>query len=218
VERWDEQMRLIDLGLEKLTDTLIQMSNISVRAIELAAEAFMKGIDVSKKVYELSLQLKELHEAVTDIATELIARYQPLATDLRYIKSCYEISYGFYRFGRYAYDIADIIREFGDISYCGMTEVRYTVELVKKLVNESIASFKEKDPEKAKKVIELDDEVDAQYRNYLRKAISDTTTDKKCDLAVLLLMRYLERIGDHATYIAETVLYITGKASSEKPS
>jgi len=216
VEEWDEQMRLMDFGLERLTETLLQMSNISVRAIELAAEAFMMGIDVSKKVYELSLQLKDLHEVVTDIATELIARYQPVASDLRYIRSCYDISYGFYRFGRYAYDIADIIREFGDISYCGMTEVRYTVDLVKKLVNESIASFKEKDPEKAKRVIELDDEVDAQYRNYLRKAINYATTDKKCDLAVLLLMRYLERIGDHATYIAETVLYITGQAPSEK--
>lgn len=208
-----KRMRLMDFGLERLTETLIQMSSISVRAIELAAESFMRGIDVSKKVYELSLQLKDLHETVTDIATELIARYQPVASDLRYIRSCYEISYGFYRFGRYAYDIADLIREFGDISYCGMSEVRYTIELVKKLVNESIVSFKEKDPERAKKVIELDDEVDAQYRNYLRKAIQSVTTDKKCDLAVLLLMRYLERIGDHATYIAETILYITGKSS-----
>ncbi len=208
-------MRLMDIGLEKLTDTLIQMSNISVKAIELAAEAFIKGIDVSKKVYELTLQLKELHEIVTDIATELIARYQPVAFDLRYIKSCYEISYGFYRFGRYAYDIADIIREFGNISYCEMSEVQYTIELVKELVHESIESFKQKDSEKAKRVIDLDDKVDLQYRNYLRKAIKNATTDKICDLAVLLLMRYLERIGDHATYIAETVLYIAGKPSSE---
>ena len=66
----------------------------------------MKKVLLKKiQIFEWSEKLKIFQLEVSNLATELIFRYQPVATDLRYIRSCMEIAYGFSRFGRYAYDI-----------------------------------------------------------------------------------------------------------------
>ena len=71
-----------------------------------------------KHIFEQSEKLKMLQDEVTDLAVELIARYQPVATDLRFIKSCMEIAYGYSRFGRYSYDIVDVLETLGPLSGC----------------------------------------------------------------------------------------------------
>ena len=76
-----------------------------------------------KQIFEWSEQLRVLQDEVGDLAIELIARYQPVATDLRFIRSCMEISYGFSRFGRYAYDIMDMIGTMGSIADCDKAPV-----------------------------------------------------------------------------------------------
>ena len=71
------------------------------------------GIVEKNQIFEWSEKLKIFQLEVSDLATELIFRYQPVATDLRYIRSCMEIAYGFSRFGRYAYDIIEVLRNNG---------------------------------------------------------------------------------------------------------
>ncbi|HEU4984183.1 MAG TPA: PhoU domain-containing protein, partial [Nitrososphaera sp.] len=111
--------RLLDYGLRSMSNLIMDMAELSVRSVDTAIELYEKGDgDKSQKIFEWSEQLRVLQDEVTELAVELIARYQPVATDLRFIRSCIEISYGFSRFGRYAYDIVDVMGMMGSVSHC----------------------------------------------------------------------------------------------------
>lgn len=200
-------MRLIDVAIGSLTSKLSEMYPLSEKAVTLATEAFKTGVDLTAEVYHLSEQLKHLHHEVSRLMTEIIARFQPVASDLRYIRACGDISYGFYRYGRYAYDITTAIGLFGNLKGCDWSTIDEVGQKVRKMMKMGMEAFEKRDVALAEEVIEMDDEVDEAYRNYLKYIISNEG-ERRCDIARLLVLRYLERIGDHATAIAESVLYI----------
>ncbi|MEM0090386.1 MAG: PhoU domain-containing protein [Nitrososphaerota archaeon] len=200
--------RLLDEGLEKLTNMILDMASISSKVVEMAIEGYVNGRDVSKEVFQTSNQLRILEDEVAELSMELIARYQPVASDLRYIRSCMEIAYGFFRYGRYAYDISQVLSMFGDLSECNKEIVQKTGKKVCEMIQISVTAFKNKDVELAKKLELMDDEVDKAYIGFVKQAIGNPTSGKKCDMATTLILRYLERIADHATYIGESVEYI----------
>src|SRR5271157_1955129 len=109
-------MRLMEIGLERLTKMVLEMATLSEMTVNRAIESYSKGINVRDEVFASSDQLELLQDEVNDLATEIIARYQPVASDLRFITSSMEIGYGFTRLGRYAYDITDILSLYQDIS------------------------------------------------------------------------------------------------------
>ena len=198
--------RLMDMGLERLNSLMQEMATMSEDAVAEAIEAYQTG-KRSKQVYEWSDRLRSLHRQVSELSMELIARYQPVASDLRYIKACFEISYGFFRFGRYAHDIAEVLEMFGDLSKCDHSKVNETAKKTQEMIRMSIDAFTRKDVELAKQIPSMDDIVDERYRKNLQEVIR-STGDMKCPLSATLILRYLERIADHATYIAESVVYI----------
>ncbi|MCS7142363.1 MAG: phosphate uptake regulator, PhoU [Aigarchaeota archaeon] len=200
-------MRLIDIAISSLTDKLKEMYPLSEKAVSLAIEAFRNSVDLNAEVYHLAEQLRGIHHEVSRLMTEIIARFQPVASDLRYIRACGEISYGFYRYGRYAYDITTAISLFGDVKSCDWEKIDKASEQVRTMMKMSMEAFEKRDISLAREVIKMDDGIDRLYREYLREIITGNG-DKRCDLARLLVMRYLERIGDHATAIAESVLFI----------
>ena len=75
-----------------------------------------------------------IQEEVADVAIELIARYQPVAGDLRFIRSCMEIAYGFSRFGRYSYDIVDVLETMGYIFDCDKVAVLEMAKKVREMI------------------------------------------------------------------------------------
>jgi phosphate transport system protein len=202
----------------------MDMANLSVRSVDSSIEAYEKGTGSKDQIFEWSEQLRVLQDEATELAMELIARYQPVATDLRFIRSCMEISYGFSRFGRYAYDIMDIIGTMGSIAHCDKTPVMEMAATAREMIHLSIKALQTKDKDAAQKLYEMDDTVDALYRKYLREVITPTTKkgtndmlkDPRCYLSTLLILRYLERIADHACYIADSVHYIVTAASSPR--
>lgn len=200
--------RLLDEGLEKLTNMILDMASISSKVVEMAIDGYVKGRDVSKDVFRTSNQLRILEDEVAELSMELIARYQPVASDLRYIRSCMEIAYGFFRYGRYAYDISQVLSMFGDLSECNKEIVQKTGKKVCEMIQISVTAFKNKDVELAKKLELMDDEVDKAYIGFAKQAIGNPSSGKKCDMATTLILRYLERIADHATYIGESIEYI----------
>ena len=105
--------RLLDLGLERITEIIMNMAKLSEMCVINAIESYENGIVEKNQVFEWSEKLKIFQLEISDLATELIFRYQPVATDLRYIRSCMEIAYGFSRFGRYAYDIVEVLETMG---------------------------------------------------------------------------------------------------------
>jgi phosphate transport system protein len=177
----------------------------------------LKGNDVRAEIFENSEQLAVLQDEVNDLATELIARYQPVASDLRFITSSMEIAYGFTRLGRYAYDITDILSLYKDISGCDKSDVEQAGKQAEDMIHLSIKAFTERDVLTAGKLRVMDNVVDEIYRNYLRKLTKESSGDMKCYITGTLILRYLERIADHAEDVGEAVAYtVTGKRASRK--
>lgn len=202
--------RLMDIGLERLRNMILDMAELSSNTVSVAIDAYVQGKDLRDRINGWSEELRMLQDEVSELAVELIARYQPVASDLRFIKSSMEVAYGFSRLGRYAHDISDVLGIFGDLSSCDKTSIEYAGTQAKDMIRLSIKSFAERDTDLAKKVAEMDDLVDKTYLDFVNKAAhgQGQDSDLKCTVSATLILRYLERIADHATYVAETVLYI----------
>lgn len=200
--------RLMDMGLERLSNAISDMGNLAQDSVMRAIQAYAKGEQITQQALDRARQLSTLSNEVEELAVELLARYQPVASDLRYIKSCLEIAYGFSRFGRYAYDIAQVLEIFGDVSLCDRTPVEELSGRVTQMIQTSVQSFRTKDTKLARSLRHEDDLVDKMYLDYMKQITGDKTISVKCALASTLVMRYLERIADHACYIGDSVVYI----------
>lgn len=206
--------RLMDMGLDKLNSLLLEMASTSENAVASAIDSYERG-GKATEVTESARRLRELHRQVSDLSMELIARYQPVASDLRLIKACFEISYGFFRYGRYAMDIVEVLELFGDLGECDHSMVVETAQKVQEMIRMSIDAFARRDVALAREIPKMDDFVDENYRRNL-EIVMKKKKDLRCSLSSTLIMRYLERIADHATYIGESVDYIvTGVEPAE---
>ena len=204
--------RLIDPSLEKLTTIMSDMGDMAVQCISLAVDSYLEGQNTTDQVYELSDSIRNKYFEVEDLIFDMLLKYQPVADDFRLIRSSTEISYAFSRFGRYAYDITQVRDLFGDISECTNDSLFEITKKVKHMIKEAVLSFAELDIRRAVKIQEAF--IDKIYKERLPELIKSNNT--KCALAEALLLRYLERIGDHAVFMSDAINYIvTGK---HKPS
>lgn len=186
-------------------------------------ESYIKG-DVNKEeMFEFAKKLRVLQEEVSDLAFELIARYQPVATDLRYIRSCLEVSYVLSRFGGYGYEIVEVLDMIGSILECDKTVVTKAANVTSEMISLSVNALDFKNKETSDKLYDMDDIVDRIYRDYLREIVvakkesQDIYADPRCVISALHVLRYLERVADHACYIADSVSYIvTGKSNPRR--
>ena len=199
--------RLMDMGLDQLNNMLLDMATLSQQAVSASIDAYSKG-SKGDEVRQMSRRLRALHRQVSDLSMEMIARYQPVASDLRFLKACMEISYGFFRYGRYALDITSVLDMFGDLSKCDKQFVVDTAKKTQEMIRMRIEAFAKRDVELARNIPKMDDVVDESYRMNLRATL-EKKGDIKCSLSATLILRYLERIADHASYIGESVEYIT---------
>ncbi len=103
-----ELSRLLDAGLEDLSAKLYRMAEIAERTVETSIRGFLEGLDCTEKVKASSDILVKMSVDIEDKVFELISKYQPVASDLRIIKSYMKIGYDLERYGRYAWDISFI--------------------------------------------------------------------------------------------------------------
>src|SRR5918996_2027689 len=214
---------MLDLGIERTRDIIGEMSKISKICVSTVMESYTKG-DVKKgEMLEFAETLRVLQEEVSDLAFELIARYQPVATDLRYIRSYLEVSYVLSRFGGYGYEIVEVLDMIGSISECDKKVVTEAAKVTSEMISLSVNALDFKDKQASDKLYDMDDTVDNIYREYLRdivtakKDLKNIYADPRCVIAALHVLRYLERVADHACYIADSVSYIvTGKPNPSR--
>ena len=206
--------RLIDSGLEQLASMLFHMGELAEQTVSLAVMNYLEGTHDYNRVKTLSATLSSMADPIEDIAFEIIARFQPVASDLRIIKSYMKICYDFRRYGRYALDIAQIYDRLGGMDECDLSFRKISKEMgleTMKMVTTSIQALRNHDAELAKTMSKMEEHVDKLYCDYLDKLIATTSTTE-CTISSLLVVRYLERIADHATYIGESIVYLaTGK-------
>lgn len=210
--------RLIDIGLEQLSRLLFKMGELAEKTVSFSLDSYMEGLEVEERVRIWSETLAALSEQVEEKAIELIARYQPVASDLRIIESYMKIAYDLSRYGRYAWDITFIYKRLNVSSADCMFPSLPIKELngkVKNIVHISIEAVKKSDVSLAKKIGEIENEVDAVYYKCLDRLVEQNRITTKCLVTNVLFIRHLERIADHASYIGESITYlVTGERVS----
>lgn len=208
--------RIIDAGLEELSVMLCRMGQLTYETVSLSIKGSLNGTNVYSEVREMSDALVSMADQAEDKTFELIARFQPVASDLRTIKSYMKIAYDFARYSRYALDISYINERLGGLKECEEWIPEYIEKMSEKvlsMVRISVESLRTHDTSLAKTVSETETEVDKMYFDYLDRLIEKAPATSKCTVSSVLIIRYLERIADHATYICESIIYL---ATGEK--
>jgi phosphate transport system protein len=208
--------RIIDVGLEELSVMLCRMGELTHETVSLSIQGCLNGMKVYPQVREMSDALVSMSDQAEAKTFELIARFQPVASDLRTIKSYMKIAYDFARYSRYALDISYINEQLGGLKECEGWISEYIEKMSEKVLNmvrTSIDSLRSHDTQLAKTISKTEQEVDKMYFGYLDKLIEKAPATSKCTISSVLIIRYLERIADHATYICESVVYL---ATGEK--
>jgi phosphate transport system protein len=203
--------RLIDVGLEQLANIVYQMGEITIKTVSLSLNSYIESTSAHSQVQNLSDTLIMMAEEAEDKAFELIARFQPVASDLRILKSYMKIVYDFARYGRYALDVSQIHERVDGLKECEIWIKESISEISKKVLDMvimSVNSLKKHDIELAKDLSEIEKQVDNLYFRYLDKLVEKAPATNRCTISSVLVVRYLERIADHATYIGESIIYL----------
>ena len=204
-------VRPLDAGLNAMSDALLQMADLAERTVEASISAAAQGGRLDAQVRVWSNELQGRYDDVEEKAVELIARYQPVASDLRVIKSNMKIAYDLARLGRYAYDIVQVLDLIDGGKAADRAFLEKMSERVLGMMRLSFKTLRTHDVQAARQLIELDNEVDSLYRGYLRGLISNVSLKTAEAVSTALIARHLERIADHAWYIAQSVSYmVTG--------
>jgi phosphate transport system protein len=210
--------RIIDRGLEEQSVLLTRMGELTYEVLSLSIHGYLEGRSVHPRVKEMSSFIVAMSSKVEDKTFELIARFQPVASDLRAIKSYMKIANDFARYSRYALDISSINDQLGGLQHCdGATRdyLAYMSDKVLFMVKTSIDSLRKHDVALAKTISPTEREVDKMYLDFIAKLSSQEQINSKCAVSSILVTRYLERIADHAIYICESIVYIvTGEKLS----
>src|SRR5574342_1170902 len=133
--------RLIDPSIRKLSTTMSEMGELATQSIMLAIDSYIHGKNTASQVHEISSEISKRYYEVADLTFDIFLKYQPVADDFRLIRSSIEISYGFTRFGRYAYDIASVREVFGNISECDNSWLVEVSDKVKTMIKDAVLYF-----------------------------------------------------------------------------
>lgn len=203
-----------DGQLAQLERELIEMGALCEESIALAAKSLGDG-SLARQVAPLDTEIDRKERDIESLCLKLLLQQQPVARDLRQISAALKMITDMERIGDQAEDIAEIVTflkgrtaEHDDI-LCRMA--RATISMV----TESVDAFVKNDTIKAEAVLAADDTVDAyfcQVKQALISRIAADPADGEYALDLLMIAKYFERIGDHATNIAEWVIFsITGR-------
>ncbi|MDP3684943.1 MAG: phosphate signaling complex protein PhoU [Ignavibacteria bacterium] len=202
-----------DIQLGKLRTRLFKMCSLVDEQVQFALRAFEEeDVSLAEMVIERDKKVDKYDVKIEKICQKLFALNQPVAMDLRLIMSAMTINTNLERIGDIAVNIAEsFIRIKKKPAYLEKTKINEMAALVKEMLRNAIDSFIQNDPKLAEKVIRTDDELDAFNAENHKILIEIMKEDKESidsAIAFLVTSREMERIGDHATNIAEDVFFI----------
>jgi phosphate transport system protein len=186
------------------------MGEVAQKAVSLSIMNYLEGTHSLAQIENLSETITSMSDPIEDLAFEIITRFQPVASDLRILKSYMKICYDFKRYGRYALDISQIYERLGGIDECEPSFKKIIKNMgleTLEMVGKSIEALKNHNPNLARSLLELEQKVDKLYYEFLDKVIENKSSEG-CTVSNLLSVRYLERIADHAIYISESIIYL----------
>ncbi|HOW35631.1 MAG TPA: phosphate signaling complex protein PhoU [Candidatus Omnitrophota bacterium] len=206
--------RHIDQELKELNNEILKMGAYAEESIFKSVEALKnRDKELAKSVIDNDVNADRLELIIDEKCVDLIARYQPMAKDLRFITTGMKINAELERIADIAVDIAQRTLEIVDKPLLKpLVDIPKLAAIAQNIVKMSIDSFIKGDIELAKKVLASDSEADT-LRNLIQKELIEDYMVKDGSTApravqLLLIARFLERICDHATNIAEDVIYM----------
>ncbi len=209
--------RLFDDQLALLNNELIEFGAMIEKAIEYTVLALQNGdIELALRIANESTIITHKEKEIEQICLKLLLNYQPVAKDLRYISSALKMITDMERIGHQCADISNIVIElYADPHPLEIKYIPRMAEATMNMVTQSIDAFVKQDVEIAVGVIAKDDIVDNLFKDVKRKLIDFLKQDLEHNeqtIDLLMIAKYLERIGDHTVNIAEWVIFsITGK-------
>ena len=207
--------------LLELNKEMIEMGNKIIDSIKMAIAALESSdTEKAKMILEGDAEIDRLQKRIENICFNLLIQQQPVATDLRNVTAAMKMVTDMERIGDHAADISEITILMGQESRVDQFEhIAKMANETMIMLNHSIEAYVEKDAEKARRVIEHDDIVDALFdaaKKDVIQLILDDSGEGEEATDLLMIAKYFERIGDHATNIAEWVIFsLTTSADSD---
>lgn len=201
-----------DRQLEQLNNELITMGGLIEKAIEMAITGMVnQDVELANKAIAFDNEIDEQEKEIENLCLKLLLQQQPVAKDLRLISSALKMITDMERIGDHAADISEITIQLANQEYIKKLEhIRQMAKETTVMVVKSIEAFVNRNIDVAKEVIRNDDIVDDLFdevKSELIKLISLDTKNGEQAADLLMIAKYFERIGDHATNIAEWVIF-----------
>ena len=201
--RFDRQLALLD-------ENMIRMGELCELAINRVIKALTGGsVEEARAVIEADDEIDHMEKDIERLCLKLLLQQQPVAKDLRRISAALKMITDMERIGDQTADIADIVIAANMCEVQDVRDITIMADEAGKMVRDSVAAYVEKDLEKARQVMKSDDVVDDLFEKIRGELIAFIAEKQGKDgsevIDLLMISKYLERIGDHATNIAEWV-------------
>jgi phosphate transport system protein len=199
-------------SLEDLKEQLLMMAGLAEQAIQRAIEAYrVRDLSICDLVSRSEIAINRLEREIDQAALDLLAMEQPMAIDLRFILAVIKINADLERVGDSAKSISDRVRHMEQMAVVELpVDIPKMALLATGMVRKSLQSFIEADAELARSVLLMDDAVDEMNRSAyksLTRVMEEQSHLAPQALNALMISRALERVADHATNIAEDVIF-----------
>ena len=215
--------RQYDNDLESLKESLTEMGRNSADAVENVLEALcVADADAAAAIVKGDARINNMERDIEHRCMTLLLRQQPVAGDLRRISTAMKVVTDIERIGDHAADIAEIIPHLVTVRKEGDPAVSQAIAMGKKahqMILDALDALTAEDELAARKVIAADDAVDYDFnaiKHQLAQEIAEDPGKVDAALDLLMVIKYLERIGDHAVNVAEWVQFVrTGRYKDE---
>ena len=199
-------------SLEGLKENLLIMAGLAEQAIQRAIEAYrVRDLSICDLVARSEVAINRMERDIDQAALDLLAMEQPMASDLRFILSVIKINADLERVGDAAKSISERVRSIDQLAAADLpVDIPRMATLAADMVRKSLQAFIEADAEMARTVLMMDDAVDAMNRaayKALTRVMEEQSHLAPQALSALMISRSLERVADHATNIAEDVIF-----------
>ncbi len=205
--------RHFEIELDELRTNIIKMGSIVDEQIEWAIDAILHGnLDRIPMITERDTKVDHFDILIDTQCARIFALTQPVAVDLRLIMAALKINHELERIGDIAVNLAERATPLqGHSELLGRIQIKDMAERARRMTKLSIDSFVNNDPESARSVVREDDTVDEMNRMVFYELVREMKADPALiepATHIIILSRHLERLADHATNIAEDVIFL----------
>jgi phosphate transport system protein len=205
--------RQFEQELDRLKQQVLTMAGLVEEALDTVARAITAhDKELARSVIADDDKIDSCEVEIDRLATEFIVRQQPMAIDLRYVIVAIKLGPELERIADNAVNIARYMLDLEDEDWVGpLLDLPRMLALARAMVSDAIAAYVARDADRARDVIDRDDEVDQYYWRIFRELVEAMTNDPSSisrSISLILVARFAERIADQATNIGEEVVYL----------